>query len=227
MRTFNVTIFGAGPIGRALAGVLVSAGGFDVCLVEQTDELLDPVRAMGLPVTLCVPTTPEKKKAAVVGRDLVVAAVPDHAVAGIASLAAEAGVHYLDFSRVTPAVLKILEPLAADRAVLMGCGASPGLVDALTSNLIKSFPRVSELIIRVGALPRVCANRLGYSRIWNVDGLIDEYLLPSAAIRAGKQVSLTSLEDYERFAIDGVNYEAFMTSGASATSTGCRHRSRT
>jgi saccharopine dehydrogenase-like NADP-dependent oxidoreductase len=206
----KITIFGAGPIGRALAGALVSVGGFDICLVDQTDELLDPVRALGLPVTLCVPTERESDLA---GRDLAVAAVPDHAVASVAARAAQAGVHYLDFSRVTPAVLKVLEPLAANRAVLTGCGASPGLVEALTADLIKSFPQVSDLVIRVGALPRFPANRLGYSRIWNIDGLIDEYLLPSAAIRGGKHVTLPSLEDYEQFTIAGVKYEAFMTSG--------------
>lgn len=212
-RTSKVLIFGAGPIGMALASALVSVGGFDICLAEQMDELLDPVRALGLPVTVCVPTTPEHRKALVAGHDIVVAAVPDHAVAGIAALAAEAGVHYLDFSRVTPAVSEILAPLASTRAVMTGCGASPGLVDALAVDLVKNFPRVTDLVIRVGALPRYSANRLGYSRIWNVDGLIDEYLLPSAAIRAGQKVTLPSLEDYERFTIDGTEYEAFMTSG--------------
>jgi saccharopine dehydrogenase-like NADP-dependent oxidoreductase len=210
MHSFKITIFGAGPIGMALAGALVSLGGFDIRLVDETDELLGPARALRLPVTLCVPTQSES---AMTGRDLVVAAVPDHAVARIAAWAAEAGVHYLDFSRVTPAALKVLEPLASHRAVLTGCGASPGLVEALTADLIRSFPQVIDLVIRVGALPRCSTNRLGYSRIWNIDGLIDEYLLPSTAIRAGRQVTLPSLEEYERFTIDGVNYEAFMTSG--------------
>jgi saccharopine dehydrogenase-like NADP-dependent oxidoreductase len=218
-RTFKITIFGAGPIGMALAGALVSVGGFDICLVDQMDELLDPVRALKLPVTVCVArtpdnaTTPDKRKSVLVGQDLVVAAVPDHAVAEIAALAAEVGVHYLDFSRATPAVLGALQPLAANRAVLTGCGASPGLVDALTADLIGSFPEVTDLVIRFGALPRFPTNRLGYGRIWNIDGLIDEYLLPSTAFRSGRQVTLPSLEEYERFTIDGVNYEAFMTSG--------------
>jgi saccharopine dehydrogenase-like NADP-dependent oxidoreductase len=213
MRRFKITIFGAGPIGLALASVLAPVGGLDICLVEQMDELLDPVRALDLPVTLCVPATPEKKKALLAGQDLVVAAVPDHAVGCIAKLAAEMGVHYLDFSRLTPDVVGILEPLADKRAVLTGCGVSPGLVDALTADLIRNFPKVTDLVVRVGALPRYATNRLGYSRIWNIDGLIDEYLLPSAAIRAGQRVMLPSLEEYERCTIGGVNYEAFMTSG--------------
>jgi len=211
--TFKITIFGAGPIGLALAGALVSVGGFDICIVDQTDELLDPARDLKLPVTLCVATTPDRRESVLAGRDLVVAAVPDHAVAGIAALAAEMGVHYLDFSRATPTVLGALQPLASKRAVLNGCGASPGLVDALTADLIRSFPQATDLVIRFGALPRFPANRLGYGRIWNIDGLMDEYLLPSTAIRAGREVTLPSLEEYERFTIDGVNYEAFMTSG--------------
>ncbi|MDQ2082235.1 saccharopine dehydrogenase C-terminal domain-containing protein [Xanthobacteraceae bacterium Astr-EGSB] len=213
IRNFKIAIFGAGPIGTALASALVSIGGFDITMVEQTDELLDPVRALKLPVTLCVPATPEKKKAALAEQDLVVAAVPDHAVAAIAALAADVGVNYLDFSRVTRPVVEILEPLASRRAVLTGCGASPGLVDALAADLVRNFPQVTDLVIRVGALPRFSTNRLGYSRIWNIDGLVDEYLLPSAAIRAGQRVTIPSLHEYERFTIGGADYEAFTTSG--------------
>jgi saccharopine dehydrogenase-like NADP-dependent oxidoreductase len=209
----RIAIFGAGPIGTALASALVSIGGFDICLVEQMDELLDPIRALHLPVTFCVPTTPEQKKAVLANRDLAIAAVPDHAVAAIAALAAEAGVHYLDFSRVTHAIVETLTPLASKRAVLTGCGASPGLVDAIAADLVRSFPQVTDLVIRVGALPRFSTNRLGYSRIWNIDGLVDEYLLPSAAIRDGERVTIPSLQEYERFTIGGVDFEAFTTSG--------------
>ncbi len=210
---FKVTIFGAGNIGMALAGALATAGGFDICLTDRTDEALDAARALRLPVTFRATPSSSEARAAAVGRDLVVAAVPDLDVPHIAALAAEAGVHYLDFSRTTPALHQVLAPLSLRRAVLTGCGASPGLVEALTADLVGKISCVTDLIIRVGALPRFPANRLGYGRLWNIDGLMNEYLLPSAALRSGKPVTLSSLEEYELFTIDGVNYEAFITSG--------------
>lgn len=213
MAPFRVIVFGAGNVGTALSGALSTLPDLEVTLADSTDEALDAARAEGIKASFRSGYRPDDVRAMATGHDLVVAAVPDRTVPQIARLAAETGAHYLDFSRPSEETLAALAPLCDRRAVLTGCGASPGLVENVATDLIAQFSAIDELTIRVGAIPRHAVNRLGYGRLWNMDGLFDEYLLPSAALREGKPVSVTSLEAYERFTIDGAAYEAFITAG--------------
>jgi saccharopine dehydrogenase-like NADP-dependent oxidoreductase len=71
--------------------------------------------------------------------------------------------------------------------------------------------------MRVGALPLYPANMLKYNLTWSTDGLINEYCNPCEAIRDGRKLELQPLEGLERFALDGVDYEAFNTSGGLGT----------
>lgn len=210
---FKVTIFGAGSVGKALAAMLSRHPGFAVQLVDCSEEALDQARALGLDIDLRLSQRAEDSPAILSGQHACVAAVPEYVVPQIARAAASAGVHYLDLSKTRPETRLALENLAGDRAVFLGCGASPGIVENFAAGLVQEFSTVTDLVIRVGAIPRFPTNRLGYGLIWNIDGLIDEYTLPSSAIRDGQPVSLASLEGYECFTLDGVAYEGFITSG--------------
>lgn len=213
MAPFRTFIFGAGNIGTALAGALTTLPEMAVTLADSTDEALDAARRSGIDATFRSGYLPGDLRSMAAGHDLVVAAVPDRTVPETVRLAAEIGTHYLDFSRPAPETRAALAGLSEHRAVLTGCGASPGLVETLAMDLVSQFSEIEELTIRVGAIPQHPVNRLGYGRIWNMDGLFDEYLLPSPALRDGKKVMLDPLEDYERFVVDGMAYEAFVTSG--------------
>ena len=213
MAPFRTIIFGAGNIGTALASALSTLPGLEITLADSTDEALDTARQMGVQARFRHGYLPDDQRAMATGHDLIVAAVADRSVPAIARLATSIGAHYLDFSRPTAETQAALAGLAEHRAVLTGCGASPGLVEALATGLIAQFTQIDELTVRVGAIPRHAINRLGYGRIWNMDGLFDEYMLPSAALRDGKPVTIEPLEAYERFTIDGASYEAFVTAG--------------
>jgi saccharopine dehydrogenase-like NADP-dependent oxidoreductase len=71
-----------------------------------------------------------------------------------------------------------------------------------------------DLDLRVGAIPAKRTNRLGYGLIWSLDGLIDEYTAPCAAIVEGKQTTLPALSGRIEFEAGGVAYEAFLTAGS-------------
>jgi saccharopine dehydrogenase-like NADP-dependent oxidoreductase len=71
--------------------------------------------------------------------------------------------------------------------------------------------------MRVGALPRNPTNALKYNLTWSTDGLINEYCNPCEAIRGGRRIEAEPLEGLERFSLDGVEYEAFNTSGGLGT----------
>jgi saccharopine dehydrogenase-like NADP-dependent oxidoreductase len=71
--------------------------------------------------------------------------------------------------------------------------------------------------MRVGALPRFPTNALKYNLTWSIDGLINEYCQPGEAIRDGRAQPVQPLEGLEHFSLDGVEYEAFNTSGGLGT----------
>jgi saccharopine dehydrogenase-like NADP-dependent oxidoreductase len=58
---------------------------------------------------------------------------------------------------------------------------------------------------------------LKYNLTWSVDGLINEYCQPCDAIRDGHRIEMLPLEGLEHFSLDGVEYEAFNTSGGLGT----------
>jgi saccharopine dehydrogenase-like NADP-dependent oxidoreductase len=209
----NVSIVGAGEIGVAMARTLSKSGEFSIQVIDRSEEALSRLQQMEIDASVKAVRHGEDLQTYLRGQDVVVAAVPEPAVADVAQAAARAGVHYLDFTCPRPETQAILNPLSKHRAVFSGCGVSPGLIGNVTCGLLKSFSPVTDVIMRVGAIPRYPTNRLGYGQIWNVDGLIDEYTRPSAAIRDGQSVLLTPLEDYGRLSIDGVSYEEFITSG--------------
>jgi saccharopine dehydrogenase-like NADP-dependent oxidoreductase len=71
--------------------------------------------------------------------------------------------------------------------------------------------------MRVGALPRYPLNRLKYNLTWSTDGLINEYCNPCEAIVDGRLREVPALEEMEHFSLDGIDYEAFNTSGGLGT----------
>lgn len=213
MTPLKVSIFGAGKVGTALASTLARHPQFAVDVIDCADDAIDRLRALKLPVGIRSYRHRDQLPALLADSAVTVAAVPEHTVPEIALAATQAGTHYLDFSPARARTREILTPLVGKRAVMTGCGVSPGIIDNVTSGLLGSFSPVNDLTIRVGSIPRFPTNRLGYGQIWNVDSLIDEYTRPSAAIRDGQAVNLAALEGYEEIRIDGVTYEAFVTSG--------------
>ncbi len=212
MVDFRVSIVGAGNIGSALAACLGTAGGFAVEVIDPSEEALDRLRDLNLPVSLHHLGSHEPLANLLKQSDVTVAAVPERAVPAIARAAASAGTHFLDFSPLHADTRQALERLAGERVVLNGCGVSPGLVENIASSLLARCAPVSELTIRVGSIPRLPTNRLGYGQIWDIDGLIDEYTMPCEALRGGERIHLAPLEGKEHVVLDGVTYEGFTTS---------------
>lgn len=213
MVPLKITIVGAGKIGVALAATLAGAPECSVEVIDRSEDALDQLRAMRIDVSSRLFRHPDELKTILSGRDVAVAAVPESAGKAVAMAAAQANVHYLDFNGARPELRESLQDLSTRRAIFNGCGVSPGLIANIAWNLLARCSAVTDLVIRVGSIPRYPTNRLGYGQIWNIDGLIDEYTRPSAAIREGKALTLSPLEDHRTLSIDGVGYEEFITAG--------------
>ena len=126
-------------------------------------------------------------------------------------------VSVLDRDPVQLARLHVSGPIArtavdiADAAARTA--ARPGFITGGASDLIGRFDSLLDVRMRVGALPQFPVGPLGYNLTWSTDGVINEYCEPCEAIVDGHLRHTLPLEEVEAFALDGVQYEAFNTSG--------------
>jgi saccharopine dehydrogenase-like NADP-dependent oxidoreductase len=97
------------------------------------------------------------------------------------------------------------------------CGLAPGFVSIVAQHLASGFDDLRDVHMRVGALPIYPSNSLKYNLTWSTDGLINEYCNRCEAIIDGERVETQPLEEVDRFSLDGIDYEAFNTSGGLGT----------
>ena len=211
-----VTVLGAGKIGFAIALLLQRSGDYAVRVVDQDATRLDTVAALGCETVHLA--SDAALPAAIQGRYAVLNALPFHRAVALATLCARHRVHYFDLTEDV-ASTHAIRALARDAgAVLMPqCGLAPGFIGIVGNDLARRFDTLLDLRLRVGALPRYPTNALRYNLTWSTEGLINEYCNPCEAIVDGQLASVPPLEGYETFALDGVEYEAFNTSGGLGT----------
>jgi saccharopine dehydrogenase-like NADP-dependent oxidoreductase len=210
-----ITLVGSGQIGAMVADFLARCGDYAVTVVDRSAAALArldtaaPVARRELDVR-----APGALAAALQGQAAVLNAAPFHLTADIARAAAEAGVHYLDLTEDVASTRQVRELAAGARgAFVPQCGLAPGFITIVAADLIRRFERLRDVRLRVGALPKFPSNALGYNLTWSTEGLINEYCEPCEAIVNGQRSQVPALEDCESFALDGVSYEAFNTSG--------------
>jgi saccharopine dehydrogenase-like NADP-dependent oxidoreductase len=213
----RVLVLGSGHIGRAIAHLLSHAGGLPLYAITIADRVVAPDlrqhyawSELDADGSACADL--------LAGHDAVVNALPFHLAGRIAEAAAIAGVHYFDLTEDVEAT-RIVRRLAqgASSAFMPQCGLAPGFIGIAGFALAQEFEVLERLHLRVGALPQYPCNALKYNLTWSVDGLINEYCHPCDAIVSGRKVAVPPLEGYETFALDGVHYEAFNTSGGLGT----------
>lgn len=212
-----VVILGAGQIGQAIALKLQHAGGYTLLLADRNLASLQRMQALtSLPIAHVQDAT--AMEAAIAGRYAVLNALPFHQAVPVATLCARHGVHYFDLTEDV-ASTHAIEALARDaRSVLMPqCGLAPGFIGIVGNELAGRLDAAQSLRLRVGALPRYPQGSLRYSLTWSTEGLINEYCKPCEVIVQGRRGTVPALDGLEPLLIDGVEYEAFHTSGGLGT----------
>ena len=213
-----VTILGAGHIGFAMALLLRECGDYDILVADRDTVRLGAVAALGIS-TMQV-SDDAQLEAAIAGRFAVLNALPFHRAVAVATLCVTAGVHYFDLTEDVASTQAIRALAQNARTVLMPqCGLAPGFIGIVGSDLARHFDTLHTLRMRVGALPRYPQGALRYNLTWSTEGLINEYCNPCEAIVDGVRTTVPALEGLETFALDGVEYEAFNTSGGLGTLT--------
>jgi len=215
----KVAVVGAGKIGSTVVDLLVGSGSYSVVLIDQSAEALAEFAGRAHVDTAALAIdNPTQMEGALKGAFAVVNCAPYHLTIAVARAAKAAGAHYLDLTEDV-ASSRVVRDLAADAttAFIPQCGLAPGFITIAAWDLIKHFDQLHDVRLRVGALPRYPSNALNYNLTWSTDGVINEYCEPCEAITNGKLRETPALEECEEFALDGVTYEAFNTSGGLGT----------
>lgn len=215
----KILVAGAGHIGSMIAELLVSTGDYQVTVADQSATALAAIpQRPGLDTIELSVTDADRLQAAMKGRFAVISAAPYSVTAVIAEAAHRAGIHYLDLTEDvrTTQTVKALAPTAT-HALIPQCGLAPGFISIVGMDLARRFETLDTLRLRVGALPQFPSNALGYNLTWSTAGVINEYCQPCEAIVQGRLTAVPPLEELEHFALDGIQYEAFNTSGGLGT----------
>jgi saccharopine dehydrogenase-like NADP-dependent oxidoreductase len=215
----NVVIVGAGKIGSMIAELLVGCGDYQVTVLDRSQQQLDRLET-ALPVTKVVAdiTQGDTLRKILTGKFAVLSAAPYHATRLIAEAAKDAGAHYLDLTEDVASTRTVKQlAMNARTAFIPQCGLAPGFITIVASDLASRFDQLNDVRMRVGALPKFPSNALNYNLTWSTDGVINEYCEPCEAIVNGQLRETQPLEELEEFALDGILYEAFNTSGGLGT----------
>lgn len=214
-------VLGAGKIGRAIARLLHHSGDYQVRVGDISDEALNSLVGETPVDTLVIDVgNVEELGKELTNHDVVISACSFDVNEGIARAALAAGVSYFDLTEdvaTTKAVREIAAQAKEGQVFMPQCGLAPGFIGILAYHLCQGFEKLDRVKMRVGALPLYPDNMLKYNLTWSTDGLINEYCNPCEAIRDGRLVEVHPLEGLEQFALDGVDYEAFNTSGGLGT----------
>lgn len=211
----RIAIIGAGKIGTMIAELLSSCGSYAVTVFDRDADQLVRLRT-SQPVERHVVDIADEAALtqALGGMFAVLNSGPFQLTTRIATAAKTARAHYLDLTEDV-ASTRIVRGLAegADTAFIPQCGLAPGFITIVAHDLVQHFDSLQDVRMRVGALPQFPSNALGYNLTWSTDGVINEYCEPCEAIVDGTLRQTMPLEELESFALDGVAYEAFNTSG--------------
>lgn len=217
----RVLVLGSGKIGVSVALDLLGAGDYAVTLADHSAEALESRAPQGAEQLVLDVTDDRELLEALHDRWAVINALPYFFNVRIAQAARASAVHYFDLSEDTDAaegVRKVAEDKSGLQTLIAPqCGLAPGFISIVAHHLVGAFDEVHDVKLRVGALPQFPDNILRYNLTWSTEGLINEYCNLCDAIHEGERRKLVPLEGLERFSLDGIDYEAFSTSGGIGT----------
>jgi saccharopine dehydrogenase-like NADP-dependent oxidoreductase len=207
----KVGIIGAGKIGETIYSLLQSQ--------FNGIEIADAHPKPSIPECQILDVLdPHELQTFIYGKSAIINAGPYFLNKTIAHACALLGVAYFDLSEDIESARYIKElSLKYESFFMPHCGLAPGAINIIASGIASKFDTIRDMHLRVGALPLYPNNHMKYYLSWSTDGLINEYINPGEAIIDGKLIQVQPLEGLEPITIDGIEYEAFSTSGGAGT----------
>jgi saccharopine dehydrogenase (NAD+, L-lysine-forming) len=208
----KIAVLGLGKVGH-LAAELLHEADFKVTAIDAR-----PLAARAF-ATRCVDVADAAAlRQALVGQQAVLSCLPYALNKGVATIAHDLGIHYFDLTEDVPTTQHIRTLSASSRGLMAPqCGLAPGFIGIVGAHLAGGFERLRSIRLRVGALPQNPTGLLGYAFNWSPVGVVNEYLNDCEVIEEGVRKMVTAMEWIETIYVDGVQLEAFTTSGGLGT----------
>ncbi|MBS1996728.1 MAG: saccharopine dehydrogenase NADP-binding domain-containing protein, partial [Cyanobacteria bacterium SZAS LIN-2] len=218
-------VLGAGRIGYAVVYDLVRSPKVEKVIISDVD--LSRVEAIAakfadekvIPVELDVANQDEVAQL-MHEVDVAISCVTYKHNYELAKIALSTKTHFVDLGGNEDIVAKefLLDEVAKEQGVTIipDLGLAPGLVSLLAVSAAESLDELYEIKLRVGGLPSEPEDCfLGYSQVFSIDGLINEYYEDCTIVRDGKLMTVPSMTELETIEFPrpfGI-MEAFNTSG--------------
>lgn len=211
--SFNkVAVLGLGKVGH-LAAELLTGAGFDVTGIDAR-----PLAGAPFATRVADLTDLDALRAALSGQEAVLSCLPYHLNIGVSTVAHGLGLHYFDLTEDVPTTKHIRELAKTSRGLMAPqCGLAPGFIGIVGAHLAEQFDTIRSIKLRVGALPQNPTGLLGYAFNWSPEGVVNEYLNDCEVIEEGVLKTVSAMEWNETIYIDGMQLEAFTTSGGLGT----------
>ncbi len=211
-RINSVLVLGLGKVGYLVA-VLLHETGFRV-----TGADMQPVATFPFPVKKLDVKSIADLTAAIKKHGAIISCLPYRFNVAVAEAAAQCGVHYFDLTEDIGTTKAIIELSKISTGVMAPqCGLAPGFIAIVGASLARKFDKIRSIKLRVGALPRHPTGLLGYAFNWSPEGVVNEYLNDCEVIEDGIRKWVSPLEWQEKIVINGLQLEAFTTSGGLGT----------
>ena len=207
----KVAVLGLGKVGHLAAELLVESG-FEVTGIDAREvQAPFPTRAADLKDTAGLAEVLK-------GQEAILSCLPYHLNIGVSTVAHSLGLHYFDLTEDVPTTKHIRELAKTSKGLMAPqCGLAPGFVGIVGAHLADQFDKVRSIRLRVGALPQNPTGLLGYAFNWSPEGVVNEYLNDCEVIEEGVLKTVSAMEWTETIYIDGMQLEAFTTSGGLGT----------
>jgi saccharopine dehydrogenase-like NADP-dependent oxidoreductase len=208
----SLLVIGLGKVG-SLVAILLHENGYAV-----TGLAREVNRDVPFKLILADSSDMEQLKKAIGEHDAVVSCLPYHLNLNVAEAAHIAGKHYFDLTEDVPTTEKVRELAKTSKGLMAPqCGLAPGFIGIVGADLTKGMDKLRSIELRVGALPKHPRGLLGYAFNWSPEGVVNEYLNDCEVIQDGQRARVPAMESLETIVIDGVQLEAFTTSGGLGT----------
>lgn len=213
----KLILLGAGKIGDAILNLLSHTGDYEITVADRDQQRLlyvEQARFPGVKTILADLSNHDVVSALIRNQQVTMSACPYFLTPIIAKAAKENNSHYFDLTEDVESTRSVKDlAFNTSSAFIPQCGLAPGFISIVANELANKFDSLRDVTLRVGALPTFPNNALKYNLTWSTDGLINEYCNPCEAIVDGRQRETSALEEVEHFSLDGIDYEAFNTSG--------------
>lgn len=209
----KIAVLGLGKVGT-LAAKLLHEAGFEV----TGYDIATPREPLPFMVGKVDVTSSADLANAFSEVDAVLSCLPFSLNVGVATAAHGAGIHYFDLTEDVPTTDAIIELSKTSKGLMAPqCGLAPGFIGIIGASHVAMFESCRSIRMRVGALPQNPTGLMGYAFNWSSEGVVNEYLNDCEVIEEGQRKWVSAMEWRETIYIDGMQLEAFTTSGGLGT----------